>query len=964
MNKNNFIELYKNYDKRELTVYSRILEDKYRELYLCKKDSKLLTDPHLTLISIYDNYHIFKNIVDKETFNINFKLVTKNQLRDISWDNILICGRCVALSLIDRVDQNSEIDLYIYNLDEKEANKKLLYIYNYLDSVYSELNCYKYKDHIKIKSDLFIVNIKLVLYKSPAEILMDYNIDCYSVCYDGEKVWSTPRAHFALTNRVNYVGKFDYDSLEECHHLGFSLKFYNLKHNLLNRNCKDISNSTNVKSLTMEQIINGYPFINSKLRWNKNSYKRRYEEQLDHRIDIDKINLNDIEKLIDLKDYNGRTVIECAIIYNRLNIFQKLINTVPISKISSILCLICEYGRVGMLREIDSKYMKYIRKKYKDYTPLELAVIFNRECIVDYVLEKIELNCNSLLKLSCLLDRKNIAKKIVARCDKSYEIVKLFSFKYIDLLNRSGIDEILWAIDNCNYGLFEKVININKDTINLIIEKNNMCNMSHFTLLDYISYKIDFYKKVLECDNSTSFLNSEIYYYYMLDREDIEDRTIELLKMEQLVKNSGGKKIIDMEHSYQVKSSAQKMIGPMVTIFSKRGRKLNSKYLHHFESLWNGENIKIDHLCYSNITKRTPLYIVLERKHINIFNLWIDKFNSSIDTVIDHLIELNITDMNIIEKLDISNSTPFWKYYVWCLKKGYIELAEYFVKNKIYSAKIDDYSTVLFDICRAGQVKSLLFLLKWAKDIIKYKIFDYRVTDCDENGNSLLHYVCMDKVPKNRTEDYLDCIRLLYKIYPLIINRCNSLKDTPLMVSYRTENYLVVEKLLEFGAEVDLYDCSGHNIFQSTIRYLEKEDITVKILEIVLMNSYSMLNKKTKNTKMTPLHIALKYDKKKVANYLLEIGIEIDQIDIFGNYESNYDMYDIMDCKNIENNFGKTKIDCVRDQIKKSIKSKNRDNLLELLEFHDKYREIDRKMFNSSSIIEMCEKIFEINCDG
>ena len=43
------------------------------------------------------------------------------------------------------------------------------------------------------------------LYKSPAEVLMGFDIDCATVGYDGKRVWSLPRFHRAITKQYNLV---------------------------------------------------------------------------------------------------------------------------------------------------------------------------------------------------------------------------------------------------------------------------------------------------------------------------------------------------------------------------------------------------------------------------------------------------------------------------------------------------------------------------------------------------------------------------------------------------------------------------------------------------------------------------------------------------------------------------------------------------------------------------------------
>jgi len=45
----------------------------------------------------------------------------------------------------------------------------------------------------------------LRLYKSPAEVLMGFDVDCCSVGYDGKRVWMMPRAHNAIVSQYNII---------------------------------------------------------------------------------------------------------------------------------------------------------------------------------------------------------------------------------------------------------------------------------------------------------------------------------------------------------------------------------------------------------------------------------------------------------------------------------------------------------------------------------------------------------------------------------------------------------------------------------------------------------------------------------------------------------------------------------------------------------------------------------------
>lgn len=105
--------------------------------------------------------------------------------------------------------KSSDIDLFIYGLEtEEEANKKLAEIYEAIcESIPVTAICFRSTHAVTIISEYPYRHIQVILrlYKSPAEVLMGFDVDSCSVGYDGKKVWMTPRAHRALTHQYNAI---------------------------------------------------------------------------------------------------------------------------------------------------------------------------------------------------------------------------------------------------------------------------------------------------------------------------------------------------------------------------------------------------------------------------------------------------------------------------------------------------------------------------------------------------------------------------------------------------------------------------------------------------------------------------------------------------------------------------------------------------------------------------------------
>ncbi|RIA93793.1 hypothetical protein C1645_818872 [Glomus cerebriforme] len=76
--------------------------------------------------------------------------------------------------------QNSDIDLFIYGLDEEAAKQKILEIYETVNNVVPcDVACFR-------------------------KVLTGFDVDCCSVGFDGKNVWALPRAHQAIIKQCKY----------------------------------------------------------------------------------------------------------------------------------------------------------------------------------------------------------------------------------------------------------------------------------------------------------------------------------------------------------------------------------------------------------------------------------------------------------------------------------------------------------------------------------------------------------------------------------------------------------------------------------------------------------------------------------------------------------------------------------------------------------------------------------------
>jgi hypothetical protein len=131
----------------------------------------------------------------------------------------------------DTVYSGSDIDVFLYALSEEEAEKKIVQLYHQFKqnlipekmknyTTFSEY--YRYRTTPQQRQDICVIRTKqavtfhftypirpvqviLRIYKSPAEVLMGFDLDCCTIGYDGNQVWALPRARRAISSRMNLV---------------------------------------------------------------------------------------------------------------------------------------------------------------------------------------------------------------------------------------------------------------------------------------------------------------------------------------------------------------------------------------------------------------------------------------------------------------------------------------------------------------------------------------------------------------------------------------------------------------------------------------------------------------------------------------------------------------------------------------------------------------------------------------
>ena len=119
------------------------------------------------------------------------------------FNNILkIAGKGAVIaggSIVSNLEKHSDVDIFLYGLTEKEAEEVILnFSLQRYDTCRINHHCASFK--------IWGTEIQIIrrIYKSPAEILYGFDIDCCGILYDGKDIWCTRRAQYAIENKINH----------------------------------------------------------------------------------------------------------------------------------------------------------------------------------------------------------------------------------------------------------------------------------------------------------------------------------------------------------------------------------------------------------------------------------------------------------------------------------------------------------------------------------------------------------------------------------------------------------------------------------------------------------------------------------------------------------------------------------------------------------------------------------------
>ncbi|TAQ87996.1 hypothetical protein B7494_g3670 [Chlorociboria aeruginascens] len=159
-------------------------------------------------------------------FQKNFSLFSETSLTDLDWSNVVAAGSAVTTSLLpvpekwagskrslreyyhQHLAPASDIDLFIYGLNEEQAIEKIKQIEkNIRDSVLHEITTIRTKNAITIAGQYPNRHVQIVLrlYDSISQIITGFDVDCACAAYTGDQVYASPRAIASFVTQCNTI---------------------------------------------------------------------------------------------------------------------------------------------------------------------------------------------------------------------------------------------------------------------------------------------------------------------------------------------------------------------------------------------------------------------------------------------------------------------------------------------------------------------------------------------------------------------------------------------------------------------------------------------------------------------------------------------------------------------------------------------------------------------------------------
>eukprot|EP01118_Nematostelium_gracile_P005524 TRINITY_DN1754_c0_g1_i1.p1 TRINITY_DN1754_c0_g1~~TRINITY_DN1754_c0_g1_i1.p1 ORF type:complete len:629 (-),score=123.84 TRINITY_DN1754_c0_g1_i1:17-1630(-) len=166
------------------------------------------------------------SISTQEQFQYNWSIFTKDQLKNIDWNNVFVAGGSVFACLYPIPEsyqdsqeeyftevafETSDIDIFLYGLTLKQSEEKAVQIFETLSKeATGPIGATKSKNTITIYRGFPYRCIQIIIsnFKYKAEVLANLDLDNCCVGFDGNKVECLPRFIDAMNTRTNTINSF------------------------------------------------------------------------------------------------------------------------------------------------------------------------------------------------------------------------------------------------------------------------------------------------------------------------------------------------------------------------------------------------------------------------------------------------------------------------------------------------------------------------------------------------------------------------------------------------------------------------------------------------------------------------------------------------------------------------------------------------------------------------------------
>ena len=161
------------------------------------------------------NYEIGKPIISSN-YKQNFNNYTQNLFDGFNWSNVIIAGGLVNKiinpnfedNLVKGFYDNSDIDMYLYG-HTKTKKKKLEYILNFLNDKLGTYYMINFSNVITLIFPNYHCDIQIIIgnYKSPLQIVSDFDLSHLQMLYNGNSVKGTKFNLDALETQTSKIMK-------------------------------------------------------------------------------------------------------------------------------------------------------------------------------------------------------------------------------------------------------------------------------------------------------------------------------------------------------------------------------------------------------------------------------------------------------------------------------------------------------------------------------------------------------------------------------------------------------------------------------------------------------------------------------------------------------------------------------------------------------------------------------------